>query len=108
MPFEVRTLAEWEAAGLPGMLSIVIPAHNEEGHIAATVQGLAETLQRADICYEIVVINDNSSDATERILASLSLVFRLPALDPSHHRQDRRGANHSDLELSRATHARVR
>jgi dolichol-phosphate mannosyltransferase len=72
MPFEVRTLAEWEAAGLPGMLSIVIPAHNEEGHIAATVQGLAETLQRAGICYEIVVINDNSSDATERILATLS------------------------------------
>ena len=29
MPIEVRTLAEWEAAGVPGMLSVVIPAHNE-------------------------------------------------------------------------------
>jgi hypothetical protein len=36
MPIEVRSLAEWEAAGIPGMLSIVIPAHNEEGHIAET------------------------------------------------------------------------
>ena len=36
MPIEVRSLAEWEAAGIPGMLSLVIPAHNEEGHIAET------------------------------------------------------------------------
>jgi dolichol-phosphate mannosyltransferase len=72
MPIEVRTLAEWEAAGVPGMLSVVIPAHNEEGHIAETVIHLAETLRSAGIAYEIVVVNDNSSDATERILASLS------------------------------------
>jgi dolichol-phosphate mannosyltransferase len=72
MPFEVRTLAEWEAAGVPGMLSVVIPAHNEEGHIAETVRGLAEALRAADINYEILVVNDNSSDATERTLASLS------------------------------------
>ena len=30
----------------PDMLSVVIPAHNEEGHIAETVQGLADTLRR--------------------------------------------------------------
>ncbi len=29
MPIEVSSLAEWEAAGIPGMLSVVIPAHNE-------------------------------------------------------------------------------
>ena len=72
MPFQVRSLAEWEAAGVPGMLSVVIPAHNEEGHIEATVQGLADTLRRAGIAYEIVIVNDNSSDATERVLARLS------------------------------------
>lgn len=72
MPFEVRTLAEWEVAGVPGLLSVVIPAHNEEGHIAETVQGLAAALRAAGISYEILVVNDNSSDATERILASLS------------------------------------
>src|SRR5271165_119580 len=72
MPFEVRTLAEWEAAGVPGLLSVVIPAHNEEGHIAETVEGLADTLRRSGIAYEILVVNDNSSDATERILTTLS------------------------------------
>jgi dolichol-phosphate mannosyltransferase len=72
MPFEVRTLAEWEGAGVPGLLSVVIPAHNEEGHIAETVQGLAAALRADGILYEILVVNDNSSDATERILASLS------------------------------------
>ena len=72
MPFEVRSLAEWEASGVPGMLSVVIPAHNEEGHIGGTVQGLADTLRGAGISYEIVVVNDNSNDGTERILARLS------------------------------------
>jgi dolichol-phosphate mannosyltransferase len=72
MPIEVRSLAEWEAAGIHGMLSVVIPAHNEEGHIAETVQNIAAALRKVDITYEILVINDNSSDGTERILATLS------------------------------------
>ena len=72
MPLEVRWLAEWEASDVPGMLSVVIPAHNEEGHIGGTVQGLADTLRGAGISYEIVVVNDNSNDGTERILARLS------------------------------------
>lgn len=72
MPIEVRSLAEWEAAGVPGMLSVVIPAHNEEGHIAETVQKLAAALRDAGIRYEILVVNDNSSDRTERTLATLS------------------------------------
>jgi dolichol-phosphate mannosyltransferase len=77
MPIEVRTLAEWEAAGVPGVLSVVIPAHNEEGHIADTVKHLVDALRGAAIDYEILVVNDNSSDTTESILASLS------AADPS-------------------------
>jgi dolichol-phosphate mannosyltransferase len=72
MPIEVRSLAEWEAAGIPGMLSVVIPAHNEEGHIAETVQNLEGALREAGIAHEILVVNDNSSDGTERILATLS------------------------------------
>ncbi|MGA8699536.1 MAG: hypothetical protein WB689_38075 [Xanthobacteraceae bacterium] len=46
MPIEVRSLAEWEAAGIHGMLSVIIPAHNEQGHIAETVQNLAAALRR--------------------------------------------------------------
>ena len=33
MPLEASSLAEWEAGGLKGLLSVVIPAHNEEGRI---------------------------------------------------------------------------
>ena len=72
MPIEVRSLAEWEAAGIPGMLSVVIPAHNEEGHIAETVRELTAALQAAEIRYELLVVNDNSGDGTERILATLN------------------------------------
>lgn len=72
MPIEVRSLAEWEAAGIANMLSVVIPAHNEEGHIAETVRALADALLAAGITHEILIVNDNSTDATERILADLS------------------------------------
>lgn len=71
MPIEVRSLAEWQAAGIAGMLSVVIPAHNEEGHIAETVEQLTAALRLAEIIYEILVVNDNSTDGTERVLASL-------------------------------------
>jgi len=71
MPIEVRSLAEWQAAGIPGMLSVVIPAHNEEGHIAGTVQGIEAALREAEISHEILVINDNSTDRTEHELTKL-------------------------------------
>ena len=31
MPITVQSLSEWEESGINGLLSIVIPAHNEEG-----------------------------------------------------------------------------
>ncbi|QNA45003.1 glycosyltransferase family 2 protein [Lacibacter sediminis] len=52
-------------------LSIVIPAYNEEGSIAETVQTLYEVLQKYKIDHEIVVINDNSKDNTIQVLQGL-------------------------------------
>jgi dolichol-phosphate mannosyltransferase len=71
MPLEVRSLAEWEADGVPGLLSVVIPAHNEEGRIAATVREIYDALTTARIAHEILVVNDNSRDRTEAILKDL-------------------------------------
>jgi dolichol-phosphate mannosyltransferase len=71
MPLEVRSLAEWEADGIAGLLSVVIPAHNEEGHIAATVRRCHAALAAAGIRHEILVVNDNSQDRTEAILEQL-------------------------------------
>ena len=47
-------------------LSIVIPAHNEEGHLEETVRAFQEELQKEQIAYEILVINDNSRDHDRR------------------------------------------
>ncbi|HEV3061179.1 MAG TPA: glycosyltransferase family 2 protein [Vicinamibacterales bacterium] len=68
---EVRSLAEWEADGIPGMLSVVIPAHNEEGHVGTTVRHIHQALASSGILHEILVINDNSSDQTEAVLKAL-------------------------------------
>ena len=53
-------------------LSVVIPAHNEEGCIEATITALTAELRREAIAYEIVVVNDNSRDETEAILQRLA------------------------------------
>lgn len=53
-------------------LSIVIPAHNEEDSIRETVLAFHEELYLEKIAHEILVVNDNSKDSTERILKDLS------------------------------------
>ena len=52
-------------------LSVVIPAHNEEGSIAETVTSLYEKLRDENLEHEILVINDNSNDETEKVLQEL-------------------------------------
>ncbi len=60
------------------MLSVVIPAHNEEGSIASALRSLHATLIREGIDHELVVVNDHSSDGTASTLAQLSL--EIPSL----------------------------
>ncbi len=45
-------------------LSVVIPARNEAGNIGLTVDGVRHRLSQEGIEYEIVVVNDGSSDGT--------------------------------------------
>lgn len=52
-------------------LSVVIPAHNEEGSVAETLTILYDKLSAENIPHEIVVVNDNSKDRTEDILIEL-------------------------------------
>jgi len=52
-------------------LSIVIPAHNEEGSVVETVSSLYDVLRAENIDHEIIVINDNSEDNTEKVLQEL-------------------------------------
>jgi dolichol-phosphate mannosyltransferase len=52
-------------------LSVIIPAHNEEGCLEATVRSLHKHLGGERIEHEILVINDNSSDGTRPLLVRL-------------------------------------
>ena len=52
-------------------LSIVMPAHNEEDCIAQAIQDIVAELAREKIEYELIVVNDNSSDNTRQIVESL-------------------------------------
>ncbi|MEI7802391.1 MAG: glycosyltransferase family 2 protein [Bacteroidota bacterium] len=52
-------------------LSVVIPAYNEEGSIAETVNKIYNKLLQHNIAHEILVVNDNSKDNTENILTEL-------------------------------------
>ena len=52
--------------------SILIPAHNEEGSIEATVLDIHRGLTAEGIDFEIVIVNDNSTDKTPEILERLS------------------------------------
>ena len=54
------------------VLSIVIPAHNEEGCILPTLESITQLLEQERIAYEILVVNDNSRDRTEAFLQQLS------------------------------------
>jgi len=54
-------------------LSVVVPAHNEEGSIDQTVRGMIASLSREGIDYEILVVDDASTDSTAEIVATISI-----------------------------------
>lgn len=64
------------------LLSVVVPAHNEEECIAKVLQDLVRVLDDAGIPHEIVAVDDNSTDRTGEILEDLRA--REPTIRPLH------------------------
>ncbi|MCB0790279.1 MAG: glycosyltransferase family 2 protein [Flavobacteriales bacterium] len=62
------------------MLSVVIPAHNEEASLRRTIVTIATTLRGDPIPHEIVVVDDHSTDRTWEVLQHLA--GEVPELRP--------------------------
>lgn len=63
-----------EPASLPALslLSVVIPARDEENCIAATVEHLHVELNLRDVPHEIIVVDDGSTDRTWEVLTNVA------------------------------------
>jgi glycosyltransferase involved in cell wall biosynthesis len=49
------------------MISFVVPAHNEEACLAATLDALLRAAQQVGVPYEVIVVSDASTDRTGAI-----------------------------------------
>jgi dolichol-phosphate mannosyltransferase len=53
-------------------ISVVIPAQNEEGSIVAAIDGAVAVLERDRIAYEVLVIDDGSTDTTRELVEAVA------------------------------------
>lgn len=54
------------------LYSVVMPARDEAENLPETMDGLHRELTKADISYEIVLVNDHSLDKTSEVVAGLA------------------------------------
>lgn len=54
------------------MISVVVPAYNEEGNIDRAAETIAQILTKEQIEYEIVFVNDGSKDGTWECICALA------------------------------------
>ena len=55
-------------------VSIVLPVYNEKNAITATITELQKILENLNYPYEIIAVNDGSTDGTEELLQSFSTI----------------------------------
>jgi dolichol-phosphate mannosyltransferase len=80
-------------------LSVVIPAQNEEGSVGATVEGIVSTLETAEIDYEVVVVNDDSDDRTEAVIAAIGVENPRVRVHKSHYERGFGNAIRAGLDV---------
>jgi putative flippase GtrA len=57
---------------VPGSLSVILPAYNEEALIASTITDVMSVLSSWMHDFEVIVVNDGSKDRTGQIVADLA------------------------------------
>lgn len=89
------------AVPIPGTLSLVLPAHNEEDNIEIVVRRALAVLPHFTEDFEILVVNDGSRDRTGAIIDRLSREDG--RVKPVHHKVNRGygGALKSGFKVSR-------
>jgi glycosyltransferase involved in cell wall biosynthesis len=75
--------SDHELAGV----SVFLPCHNEEGNVLRVVTELDDVLSRSSWAYEIIVVDDGSSDRTGQIADELAAARR--SVRVVHHRTNR-------------------
>ena len=48
-------------------VSIVLPVHNEAGHLQAEIDRIAESMDRSEFAWELILVDDGSSDGSTEI-----------------------------------------
>ncbi len=66
-------------------LSVVMPAQNEEGSVGGTVEGVVAALEREEIDYEVVVVDDGSEDSTAAVVEAIGASNPRVRCHPSHY-----------------------
>lgn len=56
-------------------LTVVIPSYNSARWLPSTIEALAETVQRADVAVEVIVVDDGSTDDTTDVIGRLAVDF---------------------------------
>jgi glycosyltransferase involved in cell wall biosynthesis len=57
------------------MISIVMPAHNEEGYLEPAVKVVVSGMRDREVDFELIIVENGSTDTTKTVAAALSEAF---------------------------------